>query len=133
MYIRGKTGHNDDDDDLQILMSMSKEFVCEGCKLFLDKNAEVKQDEDKKKTEVIKQKLAKGTKGQDKVDVEDIKKNAVRSKVGGKSMEINELEFKCVLEQDNETSRQWGHKCTGQIFSHYCLTNKKTWNTRVWH
>ena len=91
---------------------MSKESVVKGCKHFLDKNTEVKQEE-YRKAEVIKYKLAKEAKDEDNIDVEDIKQIAATSKTGGKSMEIIELDFECLPELDKEKGRGWRHKHTG--------------------
>ena len=59
-------------DDDAFLPNVQEESVVEGCKLFLDKNMEVKQEE-YRKADVIKQKLAKESKGEDNIDVDNIK------------------------------------------------------------
>ena len=73
---------------------------------------EVRQEE-YRKADVTKQKLAKESKGEDKIDVEDIKQIPATSEMGGKSMDIVQLEFECMPESDTEKGRRWRHKCTG--------------------
>ena len=72
---------------------------------------EVRQEE-YRKADVIKQKLAKESKGEDDIDVEDIKQIAATSKMGGKSMEIIQLEFERMPELDKEKGRGSRHKRT---------------------
>ena len=56
-------------DDDAFLPNVQEESVVKGRKLFLDKNMEVKQEE-YRKVDVIKQKLAKESKGEDDIDVD---------------------------------------------------------------
>ena len=103
-------------------MDMKEESVVKGYKLFLNKNMEVKQEEYRKIDE-IKQKLAKETKGEDNIDVKDIKQIAATNKMERKSMKIIQLEFERMPELDNEKGRGWKHKRTGQTF---CSINCQT-------
>ena len=64
------------------------------------------RQEEYRKADVIKQKLAKESKGEDDIDVEDIKQIAATSKMGGKSMDIIQLEFERMPESDTEKGRR---------------------------
>ena len=46
--------------------------------------------------------MAKDSKGEDNIDVDDIKQIAATSKMGGKSMEIIQLEFEHMSALDNK-------------------------------
>ena len=74
------------------------------------------RQEEYRKADVIKKKLDKESKGEDEVDVEDIKRIAETSELGGKSMDIIKLEFERTPETDTEKGRRWRHKRTGRSF-----------------
>lgn len=119
-----------DGDEDAFLHNVQDESVVKGCKLFLDKKMEVKQEE-YRKADAIKQKLAKESKGEDDIDADNIKQIVATSEMGGKSMEIIQLEFEHMPELDNIKGRGWRHKRTGRTFLQYKSSKNNSWDTRV--
>ena len=83
---------------------------------------EVRQEE-YRKADVIKQKLAKESKGEDDIDVEDIKQIAETSEMGGSQWISLNLSLSAC---QNQTLKKEGDGDTNVPVDHFCSLNRQT-------